>query len=281
MHQSDVGDLSALHLDVLGVRVDLQVGGSRARELREAIEDPWSWCRVDGDGEPEATLEVWLDDEQGGRTPDLYVDRHVEVVGGHDLATVLDVLSPAVTQRAIAARAGQLLMLHAAALAHPDTGATAVLVGPSGAGKTTVATALGRHFAYLTDETVGVLPDYRVVGYPKPLSVLDQPRDAVKRQISPGELGLSHLYGPEPRVRSVILLDRQPGGDRLPSVTRIQTVDALPELAAQSSYSRRLDRPLRRLAALAEVAGGVRRVTYREADDLVPVVGELLSEVRR
>lgn len=102
------------------------------------------------------------------------------------------------------------------------------------------------------------------MGYPKPLSVLDQPRDAVKHQVSPGVLGLSHLYRPERRVRSVILLDRQPGGDRLPSVSRIQTVDALPELAAQSSYSRRMDRPLHQLAAVAEAAGGVRRVTYRE-----------------
>lgn len=84
----------------------------------------------------------------------------MEVVGDYDLAAVLDVLSPAVTQGAMAARASQLLMLHAAALARPDTVATAVLAGPSGAGKTTVATALGRHFAYLTDETVGVLPDH-------------------------------------------------------------------------------------------------------------------------
>lgn len=256
--------------------MDLLIGGTRAHELYDAAADAWSWCLGDPRHEPEVTVNVWLDGKGSDRPPELYVDRHVEVIGGHDLAPVLDALSPAVTQRAIGAQAGRLLMLQAAALAHPDTGATAVLVGPSGAGKTTLATTLGRHFAYLTDETVGILPDHRVVAYPKPLSVREQPGDQVKRQVNPAEAGLSPAQGAEPRVRALLLLNRRPDWTGLPEVTRMATVDALPELAAQSSYSSRLERPLHRLAALAEKAGGVRRVTYAECDDLVSVVGELL-----
>ncbi len=64
-------------------------------------------------------------------------------------------------------------------------------------------------------------------------------------------------------------------------VEPVATVDALPWLAAQTSYSALLEQPLHRLAAVARAAGGVRKVTYAEATDLIPVVTALLAEDRR
>ncbi|MGI8523163.1 MAG: hypothetical protein ACR2K3_07610 [Nocardioides sp.] len=275
MHDSRVGDRRALHLGVLGVRLDILVSGSQGDALYAALSDAWSWCRAEADGEAVVELQAWLDDDPD-RVPELTVDHQVQVVGGHDLASVMHAISPAVTQRAVAAQAGRLLMLHAAVVAHPDTGGCAVLIGASGAGKTTLATALGRHFAYLSDETAAIDSELGVMPYPKPLSVLTHPGAELSEQVDPGSAGLQRLRGATPRVRAVVLLHRDPGHAGLPVVEPVAIVDALPELAAQTFYSRRLDRPLHRLAELARAAGGVRRVTYAEAPDLVPVIDEPL-----
>ncbi|MGL1701453.1 hypothetical protein ACSTH3_00245, partial [Vibrio parahaemolyticus] len=45
------------------------------------------------------------------------------------------------------------------------------LVGPSGAGKTTAVRVLGGHFAYVSDETIGIARDLTVADYRKPLSI--------------------------------------------------------------------------------------------------------------
>ena len=227
----------------------------------------WDSCLDDGsDDALEIRVRLGGDDDAGFPGYDLV---------GTDLATVLDHLSPVVTKTAITARAGTMLMFHACALADPSTGDTVLFFGPSGAGKTTVARILGRELGYLSDETAGVRDDLTVVPYPKPLSLL-APGSPVKEQVPPGRLELQPA-GPGPfRVRAVVALSRQASGGGV-EVERLATVDGITELVGQSSYSRMLDRPLHRLAALAHHVGGIARVTYAEADDLRPTVHGLLA----
>lgn len=198
-------------------------------------------------------------------------------VSGGDIPEALHRLSPAVTQQAIGARAGDLVMLHAAALADVDTGATAVLVAPSGTGKTTAATILGRHFAYLTDETAGIDRDGTVVPYPKPLSIIRSGH--LKDQVAPSELGLLAV-GRTCHVGAVLVLARDQGHTGAPMVSRLPTVDALAALAPEASFLGRLDLPLQRLAEVLDRAGGAHRVTYADAHTLEPTLRSLMGADR-
>ncbi len=192
-----------------------------------------------------------------------------------DPVTVLEALSPAVTMAAITRMQDSLLMLHAAALADPATGATALLVGASGAGKTTAAGILGRQLGYLSDETAGLRADHSVVPYPKPLSVR-RDQTAPKEQVAPGALGLVHPPA-ACHVAGLLLLQRDPHLEGAAVSEEVPILHALVELAVQSSYLASHPRPLHRLAAVVRAAGGAHRVRYREAEDLVPVVHHLLE----
>ena len=195
-------------------------------------------------------------------------------VHGDDLAEVLHHLSPAVTQRAIAANQGALVMLHAAALAHPTTGSTVVLVAPSGTGKTTASRTLGTRFAYVSDETAAITRDGVVLPYRKPLSVIEG--GPVKAQYPPSELGLLTTEH-ECRLRALLVLERSTLHEGAPQLVRLDTVDAIAALAPETSYLPSLHRPLHRLAEVIHLAGGAHHVTYREAEALVPVVHALLG----
>ena len=254
--------------------MEVQVTGAGAEVLATQLVRAWARCLVSDDASPAVEVRAVLD-------PAAVPMVSEDAVEGSDAAVVMDALVPLITRRAIEQQAGKLLMLHAAAVADVESGATALLVGPSGAGKTTLAATLGRRFGYLTDETAAVDDDLQVLPYPKPLSVLPASGAPVKDQVSPDDLGLL-APGPAPYpVRALVLLDRVTHHEGPPVVEPVATVDALPWLAAQTSYSALLERPLHRLAAVAQAAGGVRRVTYAEAADLIPVVAALLAEDRR
>ena len=195
-------------------------------------------------------------------------------VAGSDIVQVLHRLSPAVTQRAIAARAGDLVMLHAAALADPATGATAALVAASGTGKTTASRALGVDLAYLTDETAGIADDGSLVAYRKPLSILEG--GATKAQRAASALGLT-LTDDECRLSAVLVIERHPDHGENPVVTRLDTVDAIASLAPQCSYLASVDAPLHRLADLLHRVGGAHHVRYRESATIRPVLRQLLG----
>ena len=64
------------------------------------------------------------------------------VVEGSSLPDLMQMLTQAVTRAAIDAQAGRLVMLHAAGIQDPTTGAVVALVGPGGTGKTTLIRTL-------------------------------------------------------------------------------------------------------------------------------------------
>ncbi|MCP3420913.1 hypothetical protein [Nocardioides pinisoli] len=214
-------------------------------------------------------LEAWRD----ALTDDEPTTDAVQAAGT-DVENALHHLSPAVTTAAIDARAGQLVMLHAAALADTETGRTAVLVAASGTGKTTASLTLGKTFAYLTDETAAITRDGVVLQYRKPLSIIDGSH--VKKQIAPSALGLrsTDLDG---RLAALLMIERDPGHEGEPQVEKLDTVDAIAAIAPQSSYLPSMDKPLHRLAELVHLVGGARRVRYAESADLAAVLTRLLA----
>lgn len=193
---------------------------------------------------------------------------------GIDVDSALHHLSPAVTTRAIDAMAGELVMLHAAALADPISGRTAVLVAASGTGKTTASITLGKTFAYLTDETAAITREGVVLPYRKPLSIIDGGH--LKKQIAPSDLGLL-TTDRECRLAALIVIERDPHHQGEPVVERLATVDAIAAIAPQSSYLPSMDKPLHRLAELIHLVGGAHHVRYTESADLEPVLARLLA----
>jgi hypothetical protein len=193
---------------------------------------------------------------------------------GRQLPGLLEELSQRLTQWGIEQRRGELLMLHAAAVADPVSGATVAFVGPSGAGKSTAARVLGRDWGYLGDEVVALRDDHSLVPLRRPLALLtpDHPEKAL---VPADRLGLRSAPA-SPWLAGLVVLDRQPGAEL--AVERLLTIDALPLLAAQTSFLASFDRPLHRLAAAATAAGGVRRATYGEAEQLGELVADLVQE---
>src|SRR5690242_6668193 len=132
-------------LTTLGVPVRLRLSAptaAQAEELAHAVRRAWAWTLIDSwDGAPASDP----------------LDLDVPLLG--DVETTLHHLSSALTLAVVERQAGRLWMLHAAALADPASGATVVLVAPSGTGKSTAARTLGRRWGYVTDETAGLAAD--------------------------------------------------------------------------------------------------------------------------
>jgi hypothetical protein len=263
-----------VRVEALQVGIDVVCAGSRAPELRRAVETAWDWCRTASEVTATHRVVVVLEDPE----------RHAEAatpgadLAGTDLAALMDRLSPLITGLAITEQAGRLTMFHACGLADVETGAAAVLFGPSGTGKTTLARTLGPAFVYLSDETAAVSGDRLLIPYPKPLSILTDPGSTLKHQVSPAELGLRPVTPRAYPLRALVQLHRVPDHEGGVQVELLSTVDALPGMISQASYTRQIDRPLHHMAHLAHHVGGVRRVTYREAADLEPVVRSLLAQ---
>lgn len=241
-----------VHLRGLDTRVVVELRGSGAAELEPLVRRAWASCLVDDGSEPEAVVPVTFE-------------------AGADPVPVLDRLSPQVTVAAIDARAGELVMLHAAGLADPATGRTVGLVAPSGTGKTTACRTLAGSRGYVTDETLGIRPDGSIAAYRKPLSVRDG--DAPFKDQVP----VDELATPPDRceLAGLAILARDDSAE--PWVETMSTVRALAALAPESSYLARVPDPLHRLASLVEGVGGLKVLHYREAADLEPLIDEMLA----
>lgn len=255
-----------LALRALGIEVVVEVEGLSAAQFDELARS-WGGTSVDQPGQSAVVIRARLGDWGDG-----------DDFGADTFERFADRVSTHVTLRAIVARKHDLVMLHAGAVADPATGAVVAFLGPSGRGKTTASIALGPHFSYVTDETVGIQDDLVVVPYRKPLSMK---RDGVrwKAQVAPGDLGLLPLPNAPLRLARILLLDRDPEypADAPPKVEAVGLAEAMGELVPQISYLTERAAPLHRLRDLVAASGGLLRVTYREAHTLVPIVADLMA----
>ena len=252
---SDVVDVS-----VLGVRMRIEVADPM---LVEPVREAWHLCRdllahADTDVDCPTTVSV------AAPGSDMPIER----------ARALQGLTQSVTAAAIRHQAGRAVMFHAGALAHPVTGAAVAYVAPGGTGKTTLTRVLGPGLGYITDETVAVCDNLRILPYPKPLSI--RRTDGAKDEVAPGRLGLQ-LPAVEPRLAALLMIRRDPGAGTEPRVEGVGLLDSLAALSPEVSSLARLPRPLRTLADVVDGAGGLLKVTYAEAGSLRPLLEELLG----
>lgn len=267
--------LTDVTVTAFGVQVRVRVGGSGAESLRDHLLEAWDWCgaetsAVRDDGSP---VVVAVLDPDEALHDQIWALRGV---AGESLQIVAEALAPAITFAALEESRGGLLMLHAAGLAHPSTGRTALLVGASGAGKSTACRALGRQFAYVSDETIALTPDLEILDYPKPLSLFPEGRRWGKEQRGPSQLGLL-ARTTAVSVGAVVILTRDEAAPSPPEVTDLSVVDAVALMAEQSSYLGELSDPLHCLARVANSAGALVRVRYRDATELAPLLEEFLT----
>ncbi|AZS35886.1 hypothetical protein CVS47_00484 [Microbacterium lemovicicum] len=223
-----------------------------------AVSDAWADATVPGDGEGGPTVTA----NATTSTPEMLSD-----------------LSQRVTLAAIDNARARRWMLHAAGLARED-GRVAALIGPSGRGKTTASRTLGRRFGYVSDETVAVDDDGTVHPYRKPLSIIENGVQHPKVQRAPRSLGLGDLPDVPLRLGAIVLLERRPDGPDEPEVEEVDLGDALAELVAQTSFLASLPRPLQTVAGHAAAVGGIRRVTYREAETLDRTIRRILDSAQ-
>jgi hypothetical protein len=259
-------DAVPVDLEVLDTKVRLWCAGSAGESLAKVVRHAWARCLVDGRPIPDVTLKVGTAPGPPG----------LDLVDS-DVDRLMHQLSSLVTLRSINYQAGRMLMLHAAGLAHPESGGSIALVGPSGTGKTTAALGLGRQLGYLSDETVAVRADVTIAPYPKPLSVLPDDGSRVKTQVSPDDVGLQ-LAPDSCRLTAMVILARDGSTDAW--LETLPLLESLARLAPESSYLARLERPLHRLADVIEEVGGVKVLHYTERDQLPGLVCDLIASAR-
>lgn len=257
-----------LRIFALGAVMDLTFAEPVSATFVDAVAHAWSRCLADG----ATTGAVLASPSAASLTVGAPRDESDE-----STRAALQRLSQDVTHHLIASQAGRLLMFHAGALCHPETGASVVFVAPSGTGKTTLARLLGRTHGYLTDETVGIEPATgRIYAYPKPLSI-GLSTDRRKFETSPDDLGLLLAHA-SPTVTGIVLLHRAEGAHVSAHADELGTLDAVAALIPETSALNRLPRPLHAMAALLDRTGPVIGLTYCEARHLAPVVSDLVEE---
>ena len=267
-------DAEIVRLSAFGVPVDVQCTGDGGRALRRLLAAAWSRClrKEDHPDREPVLIEAIVHDDP----TQLRIARARGAIGGETTLDLMHALAGAVTVRAIDERAGEVIMLHAAGLALLD-GRVVAFVAPSGTGKTTLSRTLGRHYGYVSDETVVIGLDGEVTPYPKPLSVITA-KHHLKKQVNPDEERL--LMAPSNlRLARVVLLNRVDHLEGGPVIEDVPLLAGMTELAAQVSYLPRLAEPLRSVARTIERTGGLQRVTYAEASDLIPLVPVLAGGV--
>ncbi len=255
----------------LGTHTRVNGQGPGAEAFHTLMQDLWARCLADGE---EAAGQVDVE------VPADYVDALGRALGAHNVDAGLERLLERMTQRItlalIAQQAGRILMLHAGGVCDPDTGASLVYVAPSQTGKTTLTAELGHRFGYLTDETIAMDEDLRILPYPKPLSMRD-PAGGPRRELSPDDLGLLPAH-PQPWLRRLLYLDRDDGHDGPPELVELGLLEAVELLVPQTSSLGRLPRGLHRFEDITRRTGPILKVRYRDASDMAEVAERLLAE---
>ena len=261
--------IAATRLEVAGHSVLLTFGPG-LETVAEEIDTLWSHLlSADDDG---ATPQIRLDyalaggDLPAGTVPLPARPEASYTISGH------------LTREVIRRLIGTRLLLHAGAVAHPELG-TLVLVGASGAGKSTASSLLGRDGAYLTDELTIITPgSFAITPYPKPVSKHD-PELGAKRDLALPGLGLraaDEAAAPAPAM--VLLLERIQDEGELgegSSVTRVPLSEALTRIVPQTSSLWEVPGGLAALAELLDSVGGALEVRYREAAELEELLRRL------
>ncbi|WP_062527373.1 arsenate reductase/protein-tyrosine-phosphatase family protein [Demequina rhizosphaerae] len=260
-------------VDAFGVRVSVHCDGSEREALGGGGRRAWARCLTES-SDAEARVDIVVDED-----PEvLALARARGALAFSDTERALHHLSSAVTVRAIEQRAGSLVMLHAAGLASRD-GDVVGFIAPSGTGKTTLARTLGAHYGYITDETLAIDVGRTVLAYPKPLSVLSG-ASPTKEQWGPESLDLMPVPAGRLRLVKLALVERDPSMSAEPLVEELPLLHGLALLAEQVSYLSRLPQRLHTLADLVESVGGLVRIRYREARDLLPLMPDLVGSGR-
>lgn len=178
-----------------------------------------------------------------------------------------------VTMAALTETAGRRLNMHAGAVADA-TGRALVVIGASGAGKTTAISHLAQRLAYLTDETVSLDDELVVHPHPKPLSVIaDRATPHIKATVSPGDLGLVEPSGTA-RLHRVVLLRR---GDEPARLVALDAPLAIVEIVEQTSSLVLLEHPIERLARTLDACGGAWALHYSEIEEWLDPLVDLLD----
>ncbi len=232
----------------LGVPIGIRAADGDVERLRR------QWSRALTDQPPQAVVDLGP------------FDSHDDV--SHDYA-----VTSRVTLAALEATAGQRINLHAGAVADEE-GRTLTLIGASGAGKTTAVRLLARRLGYLSDETTSVDDALTVHPHPKPLSVITDPADPlVKQSLSPDDLGLRHPPATA-YLHRIVVLHR---GEEDSGLVPLTAAHAIGEMVAQTSSLVRLEHPVRRLADTIDACGGVWALHYREFEERVEELVQLLD----
>ena len=109
----------ATQVDAFGVRVEIRVGGDRGTLVVDRVPALWEFCSPGSGGPADVVVEAVLDsDPQVCAAAD-----EAGLVSRHDIEDLLQVLTQRITVSAIDASRGRHLMLHAACLGDPATGA--------------------------------------------------------------------------------------------------------------------------------------------------------------
>jgi len=260
-----------VRLSALQVGVDIECSGQGGTALARALMTAWHRC-VRRAGVGDTTLYVVIDDN----LHELAQARSRGHLAYASVAEAMHALSSLITVRAIDARAGELVMIHAAGLALPD-GRVFAFAAPSGTGKTTLCRELGTRFGYVTDETLAVTPDGTVIPYPKPLSVVHE-GTRVKDQVAPQDAHLMELPDVPLTLAGLVMLHRKPGVEEAELVA-LPLLEGIVELAPQLSYLNHVDKPLQTLAQVVESVGGIHQLTYASTAMVEAVLTGALQEV--
>ena len=228
--------------------------------------------------------------EGGAGTPwHVHMDGQL-MMGCEQLGEALHGLIVYINQRVVAAR-DDLLSVHAAAVATSD--GAVMMPGASGSGKTTLcARLLQQGAAYLSDDSVALDRNGRLLGYPKPLGFkggtweefagdgladldLDYGRQIVW-QVPPGRLGASTLTSADP-VAIVV--------PRFEAHAPLQ-IEPLPRQAAAAALLGQVQNlPAFGVAEALEIIGRLaarlpcHAVAYGDASAAAPAVLELIGTV--
>lgn len=247
------GLTEARTVQVLALGVPIDVAGLSSAEAAE-FSAAWSRCLAAPGSQAAATVH---------RNPG-------------DFARANESLTSAITLAAIDQLAGHRMMFHACGLADPVSGATIAFIAPSGTGKTTVARTLGPGLGYVSDETIAVDAELRIVPYPKPLSVKQPAAGVPKLQEGPEQ----HLLGATPaapRLAAIAILSRS-AGETEATLEDVPLGAAILELTPQLSALARLDRGLVQLCRMVEACGGLKRIRYSEARDISALLPQLAGK---